>query len=93
MNDTVDGLIRLMNSEYVEPVNIGNPNELTIGEIAQKIIILTESKSKIIYKELPTDDPRQRCPDIGLAKKILDWSPKVDLENGLRQTIASFKSY
>ena len=93
VDDLVEGMIRLMNSRdgFTGPVNVGNPNEFTILELAQKVIELTGSKSKIIYKPLPSDDPMQRQPDISLAKKELDWSPKVQLEEGLIKTIDFFK--
>ena len=93
VDDLVEGMIRLMNSRdgFTGPVNVGNPNEFTILELAQKVIELTGSKSKIIYKPLPSDDPMQRQPDISLAKKELDWEPKVQLEEGLIKTIAFFK--
>jgi UDP-glucuronate decarboxylase len=94
VDDLVEGMIRLMNSRdgFTGPVNVGNPNEFTILELAQKVIKLTGSKSKIIYKPLPSDDPMQRQPDISLAKKELDWSPKVQLDDGLLKTISFFKS-
>lgn len=94
VDDLVEGMIRLMNSrdEFLGPVNVGNPNEFTILELAQKVIELTGSKSKIIYQPLPSDDPMQRQPDISLAKKELDWSPKVNLDEGLIKTIDYFKS-
>jgi UDP-glucuronate decarboxylase len=81
-----------MDSEdsFIGPVNLGNPHELSILEIAHKIIELTGSKSKIINKELPEDDPTQRQPDISLAKKILGWTPKIELEQGLKKTIEYF---
>lgn len=91
VTDTVDGLIRLMNSRVTEPVNLGNPNEVTIGEIAKKIIKLTNSKSKIVYKKLPEDDPRRRRPDITRAKKLLRWQPSVALTQGLQKTIETEK--
>ena len=93
VDDLVEGMIRLMNSRdgFTGPVNVGNPNEFTILELAQKVIELTGSKSKIIYKPLPSDDPMQRQPDISLAKKELDWAPKVQLEEGLIKTIDFFK--
>ena len=93
VDDLVEGMIRLMNSRdgFTGPVNVGNPNEFTILELAQKVIELTGSTSKIIYKPLPSDDPMQRQPDISLAKKELDWSPKVQLEEGLIKTIDFFK--
>lgn len=92
VSDLVDGLIRLMESsaDFIGPVNLGNPREFTIKELAEKVIKLTDSKSKIIYKKLPEDDPRQRKPDIALARKVLDWSPKIKLENGLSETINYF---
>jgi UDP-glucuronate decarboxylase len=94
VDDLVEGMIRLMNSRdgFTGPVNVGNPNEFTILELAQKVIELTGSKSKIIYKPLPSDDPMQRQPDISLAKKELDWVPKVQLEEGLIKTISFFKT-
>ena len=94
IDDLVEGMIRLMNSRdgFTGPVNVGNPNEFTILELAQKVIKLTGSKSKIIYQALPADDPMQRQPNITLAKKELDWSPKVELDEGLKKTIEFFKS-
>lgn len=91
VSDTVDALIKLMNSDYSLPINIGNPREITILELAEKIIELTDSKSEIVFKELPEDDPIRRCPDIIKAKKILGWEPKVSLEEGLVETIEWFK--
>ena len=75
---------------FIGPVNIGNPNEFTILELAQTVIRLTNSKSKLIFKSLPKDDPQQRRPDISLAKEKLDWSPKIELEEGLKKTIEYF---
>ncbi|MFA5903230.1 MAG: UDP-glucuronic acid decarboxylase family protein [Desulfobacula sp.] len=94
VTDMIDGFIRLMNSDdsIAGPVNLGNPTENTILEIAEKIIRMTGSSSNIIFKKLPSDDPLQRKPDITLAKKILGWEPGVDLEKGLSRTIAYFKS-
>jgi UDP-glucuronate decarboxylase len=94
VDDLVEGMIKLMNSrdDFTGPVNVGNPNEFTIIELAQKIIELTGSKSKITYQPLPSDDPMQRQPDISLAQKELDWSPKVNLNEGLIKTINFFKS-
>jgi UDP-glucuronate decarboxylase len=94
VDDLVEGMIRLMNSRdgFTGPVNVGNPNEFTILELAKKVIELTGSSSKIIYQPLPSDDPMQRQPDISLAKKELDWSPNIQLEEGLTKTIAFFKS-
>ena len=92
VTDLIEGLYKMMNQdEFIGPVNIGNPNEFTIKELAEKIILLTGSKSKIVYKPLPSDDPKQRQPDIALAKQKLDWQPKVQLEEGLKQTIEYFK--
>jgi UDP-glucuronate decarboxylase len=94
VDDMVDGLIKMMNSDegFTGPVNIGNPEEFSILELAHKIIELTESKSKIVYKELPEDDPIQRKPDISLAKKHLKWQPKAGLELGLKRTIEYFNN-
>jgi UDP-glucuronate decarboxylase len=92
VDDLIEAFIRLMRSEagFIGPVNLGNPVEFTIRELAEKVIALTGSKSKIVKKPLPSDDPRQRCPDITLAKAKLDWQPKVQLEEGLRRTIEYF---
>ncbi len=94
VDDLIDGMIRLMNSrnEFTGPVNIGNPNEFTIMELAQKVIELTKSSSKLVFLPLPQDDPLQRQPNIELAKNELDWKPIVTLEEGLIKTIAYFKS-
>jgi dTDP-glucose 4,6-dehydratase len=92
VSDLVKGVYKLLMSDYKYPVNIGNPNEITLKELAEIIIKLTASKSKIIYKELPQDDPKMRRPDITKAKKILKWLPDVQLEDGLRETIKYFKS-
>ena len=94
VDDLIEGMIKMMESpdSFIGPVNIGNPHEFTILELAKKVIKLTESSSKIIYKALPSDDPMMRKPDISLAKKELDWSPKVSLDDGLLKTIEFFKS-
>lgn len=94
VNDLVEGLIKMMNSakEITGPINLGNPGEKTMLEMAQKIIALTNSSSKIMYQVLPVDDPRRRCPDITKAKQMLGWSPAIALEEGLQKTIADFKS-
>ena len=89
--DNLDGMMALMDSDYHEPVNIGNPGEFTIKELAEKVIKLTKSKSKIVYMDLPKDDPKQRKPDITLAKALLDWEPKVKLDKGLVKTIDYFR--
>jgi UDP-glucuronate decarboxylase len=94
VNDLIEGMIRLMNSRdgFTGPVNIGNPGEFTMIELAEKVIELTGSKSKITFQPLPQDDPLQRQPDISLAKKELGWEPRIGLEEGLKQAIAYFKS-
>lgn len=92
VSDLVEGLYRLLMSDFNEPVNIGNPHEITLNELAKTIIKLTGSKSKIIYKPLPEDDPKVRRPDITRAKKILKWMPSVPLEQGLKSTIEYFKN-
>ncbi len=92
VDDQVEAIVRLMDSppDFTGPVNIGNPIESSILELAKQIIELTASKSRLVFQPLPHDDPRQRCPDIGLAKKTLGWEPKVPLEKGLKQTIRYF---
>ena len=94
VDDLIEGLIRFMNTEdsIIGPINIGNPEEYSIVELAEKIIQLTNSKSKIMFHPLPQDDPMQRCPNISLAKKELNWEPKVKLAEGLMKTIEYFKS-
>ena len=91
-SDLIEGIYRLSQSDYHEPVNIGNPIELTVKEFAERIIRITGSKSTLTYRPLPQDDPKQRRPDISLAKRLLDWEPKVSLEDGLQETIAYFKT-
>lgn len=92
ISDMVDGISRLLLSNINEPVNIGNPHEITLLELADIIIRLTGSKSKAAFKKLPVDDPKVRCPDASLAKKRLKWLPKVKLEDGLKATIGYFSS-
>ncbi len=94
VDDLVDGLIRLMASgpETTGPINIGNPHEIPVRELAERVVSLTNSKSKIVHRPLPQDDPMQRCPDITYARQTLRWEPKVPLEDGLRHTIAYFDS-
>lgn len=94
VDDLVEGMIRMMDTEksFIGPINIGNPNEFTILQLAQQVILQTGSKSKIKFLPLPQDDPQQRKPDIELAKKSLDWSPTVQLEEGLSKTITYFKT-
>ena len=91
ISDLVDGILRLMQSSVNEPVNIGNPHEMTVEEIARTIIEMTGSKSRIIYQPLPTDDPKVRQPDITRARSLLGWEPKVPLRDGLTSTIAYFR--
>ena len=93
VDDLVEALVRMMNApeDFIGPVNIGNPNEFTMVELAEQILRLTSSKSKIVFEPLPQDDPKQRQPDIALAKKQLAWSPTVCLEDGLKETIRYFK--
>ncbi len=91
-SDLIDGIVRLLYSNMREPINIGNPHEFTIFEFANLVLKLSQAKSKLVYRPLPVDDPRQRCPDITLAKKYLKWQPKVNLAQGLQQTFDWFKA-
>ena len=93
VEDLLEAMVRAMNtgSEFTGPVNIGNPTEFTMLELAELVLNLTKSKSRIVNQPLPQDDPKQRKPDIGLAKEALGWEPKVNLEDGLRETISYFK--
>ncbi|MBU2639465.1 MAG: SDR family oxidoreductase [Nanoarchaeota archaeon] len=92
VSDLINGMHKMMNTEnFTGPVNLGNPEEFTMLELAEKIIKLTNSSSTIIYKELPKDDPTQRKPDISLAKEKLNWQPSIDLDTGLQKTIEYFK--
>ena len=92
VDDLVEGIYRLLHSDYAGPVNIGNPSEITIREFAEEILKLTGANQRIIYKPLPTDDPKQRQPDITMAKDLLGWEPKVDRKEGLQITYEYFKS-
>jgi dTDP-glucose 4,6-dehydratase len=92
ISDLVDGVIRLMLSKVNDPVNIGNPREMTIADIANTIVRMTGSSSRLVYRELPVDDPKIRQPDITRARTLLAWEPKVDLEQGLTETIAYFRN-
>jgi len=92
VSDLVDGLYRLMQSDERYPVNLGNPQEMTILEFAERIRVLTGSKSRIIHEQLPQDDPKQRKPDISKARRIFGWEPRVPLDEGLRQTIQYFRT-
>ena len=94
IDDLIEGLLKVMNTadDFTGPINLGNPKEVSILELAKKIIKLTRSKSNIVFKSLPQDDPKRRCPDITLARNTLSWEPKVSLEEGLAKTIAYFKN-
>lgn len=93
VDDLVEGAVRMMNTDnFTGPVNLGNPNEITVRELADRIISITNSKAKIVYRPLPQDDPTRRRPDISLAKEKLHWQPVVDLETGLRKTIEEFRT-
>lgn len=93
VDDLIEGIVRVMNTEagFTGPINLGNPNEFSILELVEKVMVLTASKSRLVYLPLPEDDPKQRQPDISLAKGKLDWTPKVSLEDGLKETIAYFR--
>jgi UDP-glucuronate decarboxylase len=94
VDDLIDGMVRMMNSDalFVGPVNIGNPVEFTMRDLAEAVLRLTQSRSRLVFMPLPADDPRQRKPDISLARRQLDWDPQVALEQGLERTIAYFKA-
>lgn len=92
VDDQVDGVFKLLKSDYSYPVNIGNPHEISIKEFAEEIIKLTGTTQKIVYKELPQGDPLQRQPNISLAKKLLNWEPKVDRQEGMKETFNYFKN-
>jgi len=92
VSDLIEGIYRLMMSDYGLPVNIGNPQEMTVLDFAQEIVRLTRARSRIVFKPLPQDDPKQRQPDIAKARRLLKWEPKVALADGLKQTIAYFRS-
>jgi len=92
VDDLVEGIYRLLMSDYAKPVNIGNPDEISLKEFAEEIIKLTSTSQKIVYKPLPVDDPKQRQPDITKAKEILGWEPKVSRAEGLKITYEYFKS-
>lgn len=94
VSDLVDGLIKMMNSpkDIMGPINLGNPEERTVRDLAEKVIAMTGSTSTLVLKDLPVDDPRRRCPDITKAKEILRWNPKIGIQAGLEETIAYFKT-
>ena len=93
VDDLIDGLMRLMDSpdDVTGPVNLGNPHEISVRELAERVVDLTGSRSRLVYRPLPQDDPLQRCPDIALARRVLGWQPRVGLDEGLRRTIAYFE--
>ena len=91
VSDMVEGIWKLMNEKYNYPVNLGNPHETTVRELAEIVIKLTGSRSRIVTKKLPEDDPKVRCPDISLATSLLSWRPSVSLDAGLRMTVEYFR--
>jgi UDP-glucuronate decarboxylase len=95
VDDLIEGVVRMMDSpdEFTGPVNMGNPGEFTIRHLAEKVIDMTGSRSELVFRPLPSDDPRQRCPDITLAREVLGWEPRVRLEEGLVKTIAYFDEF
>lgn len=93
IDDLIEGVVRLMDSDYHEPVNIGNPNEFTVGDLAEMVLRLTGSFSEIVNHPLPPDDPVRRRPDISLARSILCWQPEISLDDGLARTIAAFREH
>jgi UDP-glucuronate decarboxylase len=94
VDDLIEGFIRLMrvDDKITGPMNLGNPNEFTIRQLAETVLKLTKTSSSLIEKPLPEDDPMQRCPDISYAKEILEWEPTIELEEGLERTISYFKN-
>ncbi|HLU46683.1 MAG TPA: GDP-mannose 4,6-dehydratase, partial [Planctomycetota bacterium] len=93
VDDLIDGLIRLMEHEAVDgPINLGNPTEITVEELATRVIKATGSPSRIAFRDLPSDDPRQRRPDITKAREVLDWEPRISLEDGLERTVRYFRN-
>ena len=91
VDDLIEGIIRLLESDYTEPVNIGNPGEMTVLEFARKVLEITGADCEIVHEPLPTDDPKVRQPDISLAKKVLGWEPVVPVEEGIRKTLPFFE--
>jgi len=94
VDDLIESLVRLMatSDDFTGPVNVGNPKEFSIRELAERVVALTGSRSKLVFKPLPSDDPMQRQPDITVARRVLEWQPKVELEEGLRKTVAYFQT-
>ena len=93
VSDLIDGIFKLSQGDYHEPVNIGNPAEMTVLQFAKAILEITGSKSEIDYRPLPVDDPKVRQPDIALAKQVLGWEPKIDFDQGIRTTIQYFRNF
>jgi dTDP-glucose 4,6-dehydratase len=93
VDDLVEGIYRLLLSDYTRPVNIGNPSEITLLQFAEEVLELTGSNSKIVFEPLPQDDPKQRQPNITKAKSILGWEPKIDRHEGLKRTLEYFKQH
>jgi UDP-glucuronate decarboxylase len=92
VSDLIEGIVRIMETDdFLGPINLGNPAELTISELAKKILSITKSPSRVVFQSLPLDDPERRCPDITIAKKVLNWEPEVSLEDGLSRTIQYFR--
>ncbi len=92
VDDLIEGIVRLLHSDHVDPINLGNPDEITIEQFAKEIIALSNTNQKVVFKDLPIDDPKQRQPDITKARSILDWEPKIDRKDGLKRTFAYFRS-
>jgi dTDP-glucose 4,6-dehydratase len=92
VDDLIEGTFRLMKSSETRPVNIGNPHEMSVREVAEMIIEISGSASELVFEPLPEDDPRRRCPDIGRAREALDWEPRVPADEGLRATLEWFSS-
>lgn len=95
VEDLVEGIIRTMNTDdtFIGPINLGNPGEFTMLDLAEKVLAFTKSKSKLVFKDLPSDDPKQRRPDISKAKSVLNWEPKIQLDKGLEKTIEYFRKF
>jgi dTDP-glucose 4,6-dehydratase len=93
IDDQIEGIFRLLFSDYSLPINIGNPEEISILDFAKEILEMTQSKQRIIFKDLPINDPLQRCPNIDRAKNILDWTPKINRSEGLMKTYKYFKDF
>ena len=91
IDDLIDGLLKMMNSDFIGPINLGNPNEISMNELASKVLKLTDSKSRIVFRDLPLDDPKRRKPDISLANEKLNWNPEHNLDNGLIDTIKYYE--